>query len=338
MLNSLMRWMDSWSEPASLKSTSVDNTKTQWLRIIPFILLHLACLAVFWVGVSWFAIAFMLVFYIIRMFSITAFFHRYLSHKTFKTSRVVQFIFVLIGTMSAQRGPLWWAAHHRYHHRFTDTQQDPHSSTHGFWYSHVGWFLNDYNFATRKEVIKDWLKYPELICLDRFSMIVVLLTAGSIYLFGEWLAVVHPQLGTNGLQLLIWGFAVSTVLLIHATLCINSLAHLYGRRDFETDDQSRNNFFLSMITLGEGWHNNHHYYAGSTRQGFYWWQIDMTYYILKIMSCLGLVWALKPIPARVYQDSKIARAKMLKKGIKTRAKNSRLSKEKIFNENNQAGE
>jgi stearoyl-CoA desaturase (delta-9 desaturase) len=242
------------------------------------------------------------------MFSITAFFHRYLSHKTFQTSRIVQFVFVLIGTMSAQRGPLWWAAHHRYHHRFTDTEHDPHSSTYGFWYSHLGWFLNDYNFATRKEVVKDWLKYPELVWLDRFSLIIVLLTAVSIYALGEWLAVVYPSLATSGLQLLVWGFVVSTVLLIHATLCINSLAHLYGSRDFETEDQSRNNLFLSIITLGEGWHNNHHYYAGSARQGFYWWQIDITYYLLKMMSWIGLVWGLKPIPARVYEFSKIAQS------------------------------
>lgn len=308
MLNRVMQWIDSWSRPIQAQTISPENKQIQWLRIIPFIILHIACLAVFYVGISWFALAFMLIFYLIRMFSITAFFHRYLSHKTFQTSRVVQFIFVFIGTMSAQRGPLWWAAHHRYHHRFTDTAQDPHSSTHGFWYSHVGWFLNDYNFATRKEVIKDWLKYPELVWLDRFSLIIVLLTALAIYALGEWLAVVYPSLATSGLQLLVWGFVVSTVLLIHATLCINSLAHLYGSRDFETQDQSRNNLFLSIITLGEGWHNNHHYYAGSARQGFYWWQIDITYYFLKMMSWVGLVWALKPIPARVYEVSKIAQS------------------------------
>ncbi|MEQ1369791.1 acyl-CoA desaturase [Acinetobacter schindleri] len=313
MLNSLMRWIDSWSTPTAPETLTAENSKIQWLRILPFILLHLACFAVFWVGVSWFALGFMLLFYLIRMFSITAFFHRYLSHKTFQTSRPVQFLFVLIGTMSAQRGPLWWAAHHRYHHRYTDTLQDPHSSAHGFWYSHVGWFLNEYNFATRKEVIKDWLKYPELIWLDRFSLIVVLLTAGGIYVLGEWLAITWPQLGTSGLQLLVWGFVVSTVLLIHATLCINSLAHHYGSRDFDTDDQSRNNLFLSIITLGEGWHNNHHYYAGSTRQGFYGWQIDVTYYLLKIMSWLGIVWDLKPIPARIYEASKIAQARKHKK-------------------------
>lgn len=313
MLKSLMRWIDSWSTLSTPKTQTAENSKIQWLRILPFILLHLACLAVFWVGVSWFAIGFMLAFYLIRMFSITAFFHRYLSHKTFQTSRPVQFLFVLIGTMSAQRGPLWWAAHHRYHHRYTDTLKDPHSSTHGFWYSHVGWFLNEYNFATRKEVIKDWMKYPELIWLDRFSLIVVLLTAGGIYVLGEWLAITWPQLGTSGLQLLIWGFVMSTVLLIHATLCINSLAHHYGSRDFDTEDHSRNNLFLSIITLGEGWHNNHHYYAGSTRQGFYWWQIDVTYYLLKLMSLFGLVWGLKPIPARVYEASKIAQARKQKK-------------------------
>lgn len=158
MLKSLMRWIDSWSTPTAPETLTAENSKIQWQRILPFILLHLACLAVFWVGVSWFAVGFMLLFYLIRMFSITAFFHRYLSHKTFQTSRPVQFLFVLLGTMSAQRGPLWWAAHHRYHHRYTDSSQDPHSSTHGLWYSHVGWFLNEYNFATRKEVIKDWLK------------------------------------------------------------------------------------------------------------------------------------------------------------------------------------
>ncbi|MCU4418730.1 acyl-CoA desaturase [Acinetobacter bereziniae] len=308
MLNRVRQWIDSWSRPIQVQTSSPESKKIQWVRIIPFIILHVACLSIFYVGVSWFAVTFMLLFYLIRMFSITAFFHRYLSHKTFQTSRIVQFVFVLIGTMSAQRGPLWWAAHHRYHHRFTDTEHDPHSSTYGFWYSHLGWFLNDYNFATRKEVVKDWLKYPELVWLDRFSLIIVLLTAVSIYALGEWLAVVYPSLATSGLQLLVWGFVVSTVLLIHATLCINSLAHLYGSRDFETEDQSRNNLFLSIITLGEGWHNNHHYYAGSARQGFYWWQIDITYYLLKMMSWIGLVWGLKPIPARVYEFSKIAQS------------------------------
>ncbi|MFI8033156.1 acyl-CoA desaturase [Acinetobacter sp. ABJ_C3_5] len=310
MFKFFLGWMDSWSlnNASRLKEGSGahtnKDTKIQWVRILPFILLHLACFAVFWVGISWFAVIFMLIFYLVRMFAITAFFHRYLSHKTFQTSRTVQFIFLLIGTMSAQRGPLWWAAHHRYHHRFTDTAQDPHSSTHGFWYSHIGWFLNEQNVSTRKDAIKDWLKFPEIVWLDRFSLPVVLITAFIIYLLGEWLAVSHPGFGTSGPQLLVWGFVISTVLLIHATLCINSLAHLYGSRDFDTPDNSRNNLFLSILTLGEGWHNNHHYYAGSARQGFFWWQIDMTYYGLKLMSWCGLVWGIKPVPPRIYAARK----------------------------------
>ncbi|WP_202740188.1 acyl-CoA desaturase [Acinetobacter sp. 'aerobic (ED)'] len=310
MFKFFLGWVDSWSlnNASRLKEGSGPHinkdTKIQWVRILPFILLHLACFAVFWVGISWFAVIFMLTFYLVRMFAITAFFHRYLSHKTFQTSRPVQFIFLLIGTMSAQRGPLWWAAHHRYHHRFTDTAQDPHSSTHGFWYSHIGWFLNEQNVLTRKDAIKDWLKFPEIVWLDRFSLPVVLITAFIIYLLGEWLAVSHPSFGTSGPQLLVWGFVISTVLLIHATLCINSLAHLYGSRDFDTPDNSRNNLFLSILTLGEGWHNNHHYYAGSARQGFFWWQIDMTYYGLKLMSWCGLVWGIKPVPPKIYKKTK----------------------------------
>ncbi|EPG37818.1 acyl-CoA desaturase [Acinetobacter colistiniresistens] len=328
MFKFFLGWIDSWSNTNTLESNQVDrskivkDTQVQWLRIIPFILLHIACLAVFWVGVSWFAIIFMIIFYLVRMFAITAFFHRYLSHKTFQTSRPVQFIFLLIGTMSAQRGPLWWAAHHRYHHHFTDTEQDPHSSLHGFWYSHVGWFLNEQNFSTRKEVIKDWLKFPEIIWLDRFNLPIVLMTAFAIYVFGEWLAVAHPNLGTSGLQLLVWGFVISTVLLIHATLCINSLAHLYGSRDFDTTDNSRNNLFLSIITLGEGWHNNHHYYAGSTRQGFFWWQIDITYYVLKAMSWLGLIWGIKPVPQRIYAAYNSQKQSLKMNPIKTQTKES----------------
>ncbi len=182
----------------------------------------------------------------------------------------------------------------------------------------MGWFLNEYNFATRKEVIKDWLKYPELIWLDRFQF-----NCGAVD--RGWDLCTRRMVGnslaaTGDFRLAITGLGicgVHRVLLIHATLCINSLAHHYGSRDFDTDDHSRNNLFLSIITLGEGWHNNHHYYAGSTRQGFYWWQIDVTYYLLKIMSWLGIVWDLKPIPARVYDASKIAQARKQRKVAKT---------------------
>ncbi len=310
----LWHWLDSWSADAALPTKASDSglnpngQRVDWLRIIPFILLHLACFSVLWVGASPFAVIFMLLFYLVRMFAITAFYHRYFSHKTFETSRVVQFVFALLGTMSSQRGPLWWAAHHRHHHRYADEAEDRHSPQHGFWYSHMGWFLNRQNFATNKQAVKDWLKYPELVWLDRFSLPIVIITAISIYFLGKWLAIHYPELNTSGAQLLVWGFLISTILLTHATLMINSLAHRYGSRDFDTNDHSRNNAWLAIITLGEGWHNNHHFYAGSVRQGFYWWQIDISYYLLKLMSWCGLVWNLKPVPARIYDAKKKQRA------------------------------
>lgn len=272
-----------------------------WLRIIPFVLMHVGCLAVFFVGFSWFAFAVMLGFYLLRMFAITAFFHRYFSHKAFKTSRTVQFIFALIGTMSTQNGPLWWAAHHRYHHRHADKEGDLHSPRDGFWYSHMGWFLNKQNHATQEHLVKDWIKYPELRWLDRHSILVSVLTGTSFWLVGSVLAHAAPSLGTNGPQLFVWGFLLSTVVLTHITLTINSFAHRFGFRTYPTQDDSRNNWFLAIITLGEGWHNNHHFCPASVRQGFVWWQIDFSFYVLKMMESVGLVWDLVPIPGKAFR-------------------------------------
>ena len=306
----LWRWFDSWAVDTPSESSErgsahaseyVQDRNVDWFRIIPFVALHVACFSALWVGVSAFSLWFMLGFYLLRMFAITGFYHRYFSHKTFQTSRALQFIFGLIGTMSSQRGPLWWAAHHRHHHRHADEAEDLHSPSHGFLYSHMGWFLNKQNFATNQKLIPDWLKYPELIWLDRFSMPITIATGALIWALGSWLGVHYPQLGTSGAQLFVWGFLISTILLTHATLLINSLAHRIGSRAYNTHDESRNNWLLAIITLGEGWHNNHHFYAGSVRQGFHWWQIDITFYILKVMSWLGLVWRLNPVPAKVYQ-------------------------------------
>ncbi|MDE2421375.1 MAG: acyl-CoA desaturase [Gammaproteobacteria bacterium] len=278
------------------------DRQIDWVRIIPFILLHMSCLAVFFVGVSWFAIIVMIGFYLLRMFAITAFYHRYFSHKAFKTGRLVQFIFALIGVMSTQNGPLWWAAHHRYHHRHADQPSDLHSPRDGFWYSHMGWFLNKQNFATQEYLVKDWIKFPELRWLDRHSVLISVMTAASFWIVGSALAHYAPSLKTNGIQLFVWGFLISTILLTHITLTINSFAHRFGFRTYETQDDSRNNWFLAILTLGEGWHNNHHYCPASVRQGFIWWQIDISYYILRMMAAVGLVWDLVPIPKKAFPN------------------------------------
>lgn len=271
-----------------------------WLRILPFIALHAGCLGVIWVGWSWVAVLTALALYLIRMFAITGFYHRYFSHRAYKASRFWQFLFAVLGNASAQRGPLWWAGHHRHHHRFADQEEDVHSpSRHGFWWAHMIWLTTRANFPTRKEYVKDWEKYPELRWINRYDSLVPLLLGVFLYILGELLGRHLPELGTNGPQLVIWGFFISTVLLFHATCTINSLDHMFGTRRYDTPDTSRNNPLLAIFTLGEGWHNNHHYYAISARQGFFWWELDITYYLLVLMSWLGIVRDLRPLPEKV---------------------------------------
>ncbi|MEI6545321.1 MAG: acyl-CoA desaturase [Methylococcales bacterium] len=286
----------SWFDNNSVKKTNQSDEAIDWLRVIPFILMHLVCLLVFVVGWSPVALWVALFSYFIRMFAITAFYHRYFSHKAFKTSRVCQFLFALLGATATQRGPIWWASHHRRHHLYSDKEKDIQSPRHGFIWSHMGWFLCLKNFTTQEHCVRDLLKYPELRWLDRFDIVVPIVYAFFMLGLGKWLELYFPELNTNASQMLIWGYFVSTIVLIHCTLSINSLAHLLGSKRYQTDDDSRNNAFLALISLGEGWHNNHHHYPVSARQGFFWWEIDISYYLLKLMSWFGLIWDLQAVP------------------------------------------
>lgn len=295
MIKTVLSWFDNTQTEQSSQPYHID-----YWRVVPFVLMHVACITVIWVGWSWFALLFAFSLYAIRMFAITAFYHRYFSHKAFQTSRVGQFIFAIIGATAVQRGPLWWAAHHRDHHRHSDQSEDAHSPVqHGFFWSHIGWFLASENFATKLQNVKELARFPELRFLDRFDSLIPILFAFSIYIVGELLATYAIHLQTNGWQLLIWGFVISTVALYHATFTVNSLAHVWGRRRYKTSDESRNNLFIALITLGEGWHNNHHHYPSAAKQGFYWWEIDFTYYGLKVLSALGIIWNLRVIPKKV---------------------------------------
>jgi len=299
-------WFDSESETKVLASGK-EAKKLNWMRTLPFFLVHLACLAIIWVGWSPVAVVVCIALYFIRMFAITAFYHRYFSHKSFKTNRFWQFCFAVLGNSATQRGPLWWAAHHRKHHKHSDEEDDLHSPVkHGFWWSHLGWFTCDAAFKTDYNVVKDWVKFPELKFLNRYDTLVPILLGLGLFASGEVMAAWWPELGTSGAQMFIWGYCVSTVLLAHGTFTINSLCHTWGSRRYETKDDSRNNFLLSLITLGEGWHNNHHRFAVSARQGFYWWEIDISYYILKIMSKVGIIWDLNPVPAHILKEGRDA--------------------------------
>jgi len=298
ILRAIVAWFDSGNvNPACATISAAGGDRIDLARIVPFIGMHLACLFAFAVGVSPVAILVALIAYLVRMFAITGFYHRYFSHRSFKTSRIGQFLFGVLGAAAVQRGPLWWAAHHRVHHAYSDRKEDPHSPLqHGFLRSHMGWFLTRRGFVPDLKRVRDLLQFPELRWLDRFDIFVPVLLAIGMFALGALLERVAPHLGTNGWQMLVWGFFISTVACYHGTYTINSLSHVFGRQRYRTGDSSRNNWLLALITLGEGWHNNHHHYPSAARQGFYWWEIDITWYMLKLLSWLGIIWDLKPVP------------------------------------------
>lgn len=284
-------------QPTTTK-TSESGDDVLWWRFLPYFGLHLLCLGVIWVGISPVAVVVAVALYLLRIFFVTAFYHRYFSHRAFKTSRPLQFIFACLSCTTAQRGPLWWASHHREHHAESDGPDDVHSPMHlGFWLSHMGWFMQRKNIPLKDELIKDWLRFPELRWIEKFDGLPFLALGAALFGLGELLATIAPTWGTNGWQLLVWGWGISTVAVYHGTYTINSLAHLWGSRRFETKDDSRNNFILALVTLGEGWHNNHHKFPGMARQGLKWWEVDITYYTLKLMSFTRLIWDLRPPPA-----------------------------------------
>ena len=293
----LRRWFDSAAAP---DEATAPRRGIDWPRVVPFLLLHLACLGVLWTGWSPFAVAVAVVLYAVRMFAITAFYHRYFSHRAFRASRGWQFVFAVLGASAVQRGPLWWAAHHRHHHAHSDRPGDTHSARlDGFVWSHMRWFLARENFATREHLVRDFARFPELRWLDRYDVAVPAALLVALWALGAWLEAAHPSLGTGPWELVVWGFCISTVVLFHATFVINSLAHRWGSRRYDTGDDSRNNLLLALITFGEGWHNNHHRYPSAARQGFYWWEIDVSWYLLRVLAALGIVRDLRPVSSSV---------------------------------------
>ncbi len=265
-----------------------ESRRPQLTKSVPFFAIHaLAVFGVIFTGWSWKGLALAVVLYYVRMFGVTAGYHRYFAHRTFKTGRIMQLVFAWLAVSSTQKGVLWWSAHHRHHHKYSDEPSDVHSKQRdGFFWSHVGWILSKKWDQTDLSKVKDLAKYPELRWLDRYHLVPPTLLGVALVAIGGWPA-------------LLWGLFVSNVLLWHGTFTINSLSHMFGSRRYATTDQSKNNFFLSIITLGEGWHNNHHYYQRAVNQGFFWWEFDPTYYALRVMAALGLVWDLHTPPAKV---------------------------------------
>ena len=271
---------------------------------LPFILLHLGCFAAFWSGITWQAVAIGVTLYWLRMFAITAGYHRYFSHRSYATSRVFQFVLAFLAQSTTQKSVLWWAAKHRHHHLHSDTHHDVHSPRHkGFFYSHVGWIFYRSHDTTDLIKVADFAAYPELKFLHRFEQLPGVILALICFSIGGW----------SGLVV---GFVWSTVVLYHATFCINSLAHVHGRKRYVTGDDSRNNWLLALLTMGEGWHNNHHAYQSSVRQGFRWWEIDVTYYVLTMLSWFGIVWDMKAPPEQVLRNEQPLGARVINRAAR----------------------
>ncbi len=269
-----------------------------------FILFQVGSLAaIAWVGWSPAALIVAATLYLVRMFAITGFYHRYFSHRTFTANRFWQAAFAVLGCSAMQKGPLWWAAHHRHHHRSSDSIEDVHSPVqHGLWQSHYGWFLASDTGRCDLTLVKDLAAFPELRWIDRHYVLIPALLALACFALGIALRAVG--FATDGLQMLVWGFFVSTTLLANATYTINSFAHRFGSRPYQTGDDSRNNWLLALLTLGEGWHNNHHRYPAATRQGFRWYQIDITWYALCALSLVRVTRDLRPVPAAIVAEGR----------------------------------
>lgn len=255
-----------------------------WVSGLPFVLLHLAPLLVLVTGFSAGDALLAAGLYVGRMFFITAGYHRYFAHRSYKLSRPAQLAMAVGGITAAQKGPLWWAGHHRRHHRYADGPRDIHSPRDGLWWSHAGWVLSRRYKATDLAAVPDLARFPELRAVDRLQAL------------GPW-TLALACFGVAG-----WGgvmaFVISTVALWHATFAVNSVAHLVGRRRYATPDTSRNCWPVALLTLGEGWHNNHHHYPPAARQGHRWWEVDVTWYGLRVLAALHVARDLRSPPAR----------------------------------------
>tara|TARA_B100001769_G_scaffold240820_1_gene207988 strand:- start:1320 stop:2228 length:909 start_codon:yes stop_codon:yes gene_type:complete len=289
-----------------LKHTLEEEDNRLLLISSPLVFMHLACIGIFFTGFSWVAVVALLITYFVRVFALTAGFHRYFSHRSFKTSRFFQFIMAWVGTSAAQMGPMWWAAHHRHHHQHSDTEEDVHSPVAKdlFW-AHVGWVLCRTYGGTKTERVQDLYKFPELRFIDRLHALPAISLGLILYYIGQKLNFYYPELGTSGWQLVMWGFFLSTALVYHVTFCVNSVTHIIGNKRFKNSDESRNNFWIALLTFGEGWHNNHHRYPLSARQGMYWWEFDLSYLLLRGLEKLGLVWDLKTYPKVIYKEASL---------------------------------
>lgn len=268
------------------------------VQIVVFWTIQASAIGVLFVKFSWGLVALWAVSHFVRAIGLTLAYHRYFAHRSFQMNRFARFFWAFVGTSAMQKGPIWWAGHHVNHHKYADRDGDPHSPmVSGVYYAHIGWFLNDTRhdvLEASNPVVRDFSRAWEIRMLDKYHVVPPTLLAIAMYLAGGW-------------PWLVYGFCLPTMTLAHATFCINTVNHMFGSRRFDTIDESRNNAFTAFFAVGEGWHNNHHRYQRAARNGFYWWEYDPTWYVIKAMEALGLAWEVQAVPKRIYEEARVAK-------------------------------
>ncbi|HVA49819.1 MAG TPA: fatty acid desaturase [Pirellulales bacterium] len=287
---------------------SIDRGQVRWDYLAPILALHLLALLVFvpwlfsWTGL----IAFVLGVNVFGQLGVPIGYHRLLTHRSFRVPKWLERSFVTIALCCGQNTPARWVTWHRMHHQHSDGLNDPHSPLVAFFWSHIGWLLFEqggtHSVASYYKYARDILDDPFYMYLEKrrsASAFIYLGHALAFFLIG--LAVGWGSSGRAlpglqfGLSLLVWGVILRTVYVWHITWAVNSLSHIFGYRNYATDDESRNNWFVAFITGGEGWHNNHHHDPTSASVQHRWWELDLNFYIIKCLEWLGLAKDVVPL-------------------------------------------
>ncbi len=248
---------------------------------------------------TWSALTVCLGLYLLTGLGVTMGYHRLLTHRSFQTPKVVEYLLTILGCLANQGGPLAWAATHRVHHARSDAEGDPHSPRDGAWWSHLFWWMCwDKSWdgpAVQQQYAKDLHKDPMHRFLQGCHFLLPLLLAALLFILGElWAGV--------GLAWVVWGIFVRTTLIYHATWLVNSATHMWGYRSHATNDDSTNLWWVALLAFGEGWHNNHHAFQRSARHGLRWWEFDVTYLMIRLLSYVGLAREIH-VPGKVLRKS-----------------------------------
>jgi stearoyl-CoA desaturase (delta-9 desaturase) len=259
---------------------------------IAIVAMHVFSVGAFFLPFHWYEIGLTaLLWWVCGGLGICLCYHRLLTHRSFKTPRVVEYFLTLLGTTCWQGGPIKWVGTHRIHHKHSDGEEDPHSPHHGFNWAHIFWcMMKEPPDYFPRDAAKDLQRDKVMVLIDKYHYVPQFAVAAFLMVIG-W-AIGGPLLG---LAWVVWGVCIRTIFTFHATWFVNSAAHTWGYQTHETGDDSRNNWWVALLSFGEGWHNNHHHSQRTAAHGQRWWEIDLTYWTIKAMSWVGLAREIVPV-------------------------------------------